>query len=50
MKITDIKATIVSVPLEAPLPHAAGAHCGRFVRAKTVDSHLTPFAGRYLNL
>ena len=32
MKITDIKATTVSVPLEAPLRHAAGSHPGRFVR------------------
>jgi glucarate dehydratase len=32
MKITDIRATTVSVPLEAPLRHAAGAHWGRFVR------------------
>ncbi len=32
MKITDIKARTVSVPLEAPLRHAAGSHPGRFVR------------------
>ncbi len=32
MKIVDIKATTVTVPLEAPLRHAAGAHWGRFVR------------------
>jgi glucarate dehydratase len=32
MKIRDIRATTVSVPLEAPLRHAAGAHWGRFVR------------------
>jgi len=32
MKIVDIKATTVSVPLEAPLRHAAGSHPGRFVR------------------
>jgi glucarate dehydratase len=32
MKITDITATTVSVPLEAPLRHAAGSHPGRFVR------------------
>jgi glucarate dehydratase len=32
MKITDIKATTVSVPLEAPLRHANGCHWGRFVR------------------
>src|SRR6187549_1559468 len=32
MKITDIKATTLTVPLEAPLRHAAGCHWGRFVR------------------
>jgi glucarate dehydratase len=32
VKISDIKATTVTVPLEAPLRHAAGAHWGRFVR------------------
>ena len=32
MKIVDIRATTVTVPLEAPLRHAAGAHWGRFVR------------------
>lgn len=32
MKITDICATTVTVPLEAPLLHANGAHWGRFVR------------------
>ena len=32
MKITAIKATPVSVPLEAPLRHANGCHWGRFVR------------------
>ena len=32
MKITDIRATSVSVPLEAALRHANGAHWGRFVR------------------
>ena len=32
MKITDIRATTVTVPLEAPLRHAAGSHWGRFVR------------------
>jgi glucarate dehydratase len=32
MKITDIRATPVTVPLEAPLRHANGAHWGRFVR------------------
>lgn len=32
MKIIDIKATTVTVPLEAPLRHANGVHWGRFVR------------------
>lgn len=32
MKIVDLRATTVSVPLEAPLRHANGAHWGRFVR------------------
>jgi glucarate dehydratase len=32
MKITDLRATPVTVPLEAPLRHANGAHWGRFVR------------------
>lgn len=32
MKITDIQATTVSVPLEAPLRHSNGTHWGRFVR------------------
>ena len=32
MKITDIKVTTVTVPLEAPLRHSNGAHWGRFVR------------------
>ena len=32
MKIADIRATIVTIPLEAPLQHASGAHWGRFVR------------------
>ena len=32
MKITDIKATTVSVPLHAALRHANGCHWGRFVR------------------
>jgi glucarate dehydratase len=31
-RIVDIRATPVSVPLEAPLRHAVGAHWGRFVR------------------
>lgn len=32
MKIVDVRATTVAVPLEAPLRHANGAHWGRFVR------------------
>src|SRR5256885_8496071 len=32
MKITDLRATTVTVPLEAPLRHATGCHWGRFVR------------------
>src|SRR2546430_14222907 len=32
MKITDIRPTTVTVPLEAPLRHANGVHWGRFVR------------------
>jgi glucarate dehydratase len=31
-RIADVRATAVSVPLEAPLRHSAGAHWGRFVR------------------
>lgn len=32
MRITDIRATPVTVPLTAPLRHANGCHWGRFVR------------------
>jgi len=32
MKITDLRATTVTVPLEAPLRHANGCHWGRVVR------------------
>lgn len=32
MRIIDVKATTVAVPLEAPLRHANGCHWGRFVR------------------
>jgi glucarate dehydratase len=32
MAIADIRATTVTVPLEAPIRHANGAHWGRFVR------------------
>ena len=32
MKITDLKATTVAMPLEAPIRHANGAHWGKFIR------------------
>jgi glucarate dehydratase len=32
MKIVDVRATTITVPLEATLRHAIGAHWGRFVR------------------
>jgi len=32
VKIVDIRATTVTVPLQAPLRHSNGAHWGRFVR------------------
>lgn len=32
MRITDIRASTVTVPLEAPLRHGNGCHWGRFVR------------------
>lgn len=32
MRIQDIRATTVTVPLQAPLRHANGCHWGRFVR------------------
>jgi len=32
MKIRDLRATTVTLPLEAPLRHANGCHWGRFVR------------------
>lgn len=32
MKIVDIRATTIAMPLEAPLRHASGAHWGRFIR------------------
>src|SRR5579871_6501575 len=32
MRIRDIRATTVTIPLEAPLRHANGVHWGRFVR------------------
>lgn len=32
MRITDVRPTTVTVPLEAPLLHSNGAHWGRFVR------------------
>ena len=46
MKITDIRATPVTVPLEAPLRHANGCHWGRFVRTivevETDEGHDRP--------
>src|SRR5438874_12455066 len=32
MKIVDVRATTIAVPLEAPLRHSNGVHWGRFVR------------------
>ena len=32
MKIINIKATTVAMPLEAPIRHANGCHWGRFIR------------------
>jgi glucarate dehydratase len=32
VKIVDVRATTVTMPLEAPLRHSNGAHWGRFVR------------------
>ncbi len=32
MRITNIKATTVAVPLQAPIRHANGCHWGRFIR------------------
>jgi glucarate dehydratase len=32
VRIVDVRATTVTVPLEAPLRHSNGAHWGRFVR------------------
>jgi len=44
VKISDIRATTVTVPLEAPLLHSNGAHWGRFVRTivevETDDGYL----------
>ncbi len=44
MQIADIRATTVTVPLEAPLLHSNGAHWGRFVRTivevETDDGYL----------
>ena len=48
MRISDIKATTVTLPLEAPLRHAAGAHWGRFVRTIVqvyTDEGLARFPG-----
>lgn len=32
LRIADVRATTVTVPLQAPLRHSNGAHWGRFVR------------------
>src|ERR1700722_16184858 len=44
MQIRDLRATTVTVPLEAPLRHANGCHWGRFVRTiveiETDDGHI----------
>ena len=32
MRISDVRATTVTIPLDAPLRHANGCHWGRFVR------------------
>src|SRR4026208_1634951 len=32
MKIADLRATTITIPIEAPLRHANGCHWGRFVR------------------
>ena len=44
MQIKDIRATPVTVPLEAPLRHANGCHWGRFVRTivevETADGYV----------
>ena len=32
MKLVDVRATTVTIPLEAPLRHPNGCHWGRFVR------------------
>src|SRR5947207_12630596 len=45
MKIADIRATPVSVPLEAPLRHANGCHWGRFVRTIVEVETDTGFLG-----
>jgi glucarate dehydratase len=44
MRITDLRPTTVTVPLEAPLRHSNGAHWGRFVRTiveVTTDNGIT---------
>src|SRR5512143_3149946 len=46
MKIADIRATTVAVPLEAPLRHANGCHWGRFVRTIVEVETDTGLVGR----
>jgi hypothetical protein len=45
MKIADVRATTVTVPLEAPLRHANGCHWGRFVRTIVEIETDTGFVG-----
>src|ERR1051325_1568995 len=45
MKIADIRAATVTVPLEAPLRHAKGCHWGRFVRTIVEIETDTGFVG-----
>jgi NAD(P)-dependent dehydrogenase (short-subunit alcohol dehydrogenase family) len=51
MRSADIRATTVSVLLEAPLRHANGCHWGRFVRTTStslLDTNLN--GGRIINI
>ena len=47
MTIADIRATTVTVPLEAALRHSNGAHWGRFVRTvvEVIDEPQTTASG-----
>src|ERR1700746_1290606 len=46
MRIRDIRATTVTVPLEAPLRHANGCHWGRFVRTIVEEETANGLIGR----